>query len=322
MPPTGYDIEKVLAGLEPQHRRALQWFMRHADEVRPWPRPTEPGVHLATVRKGIYKPQWSKYALSIRQNLSQTYPDLDPIWRDDGTWSYMYFQEGHDLDNPEGLFTNKALFNNWRDQIPVGVFRQATAAPKRTYHILGLALVVGWDGGFFFLEGIAPAGLVEETTLAASEIDRFRRSSEALYAREDAFSAADLVDARKRVVASIVKRQGQPEFRRTLLDAYEGRCAVTDYDALEALEAAHIVPYRGPETNDPSNGLLLRADLHTLFDVGLVAVDTSAMTLVVGSELDVTRYREYAGRGVRIPKRKVLAPSAKALDIHRRWAGL
>ena len=50
------------------------------------------------------------------------------------------------------------------------------------------------------------------------------------------------------------------------MDAYGGRCAITGYDVEEALQAAHIVPYLGPQSNTVNNGLLLRADVHNLFD--------------------------------------------------------
>ncbi len=49
-----------------------------------------------------------------------------------------------------------------------------------------------------------------------------------------------------------------------LLKAYSGRCAVTGCDAEPALEAAHLRPYKGPESNTAANGLLLRSDIHTL----------------------------------------------------------
>ena len=98
-------------------------------------------------------------------------------------------------------------------------------------------------------------------------------SQEASMADSSIFNPESIEDARVRIAASIVQRRGQPEFRRKLLDAYGGRCAVTDYDVEDALEACHIIQYQGPDTNHPTNGLLLRADLHTLFDLGLMAFE-------------------------------------------------
>lgn len=87
-------------------------------------------------------------------------------------------------------------------------------------------------------------------------------------------------------------------------------------------EAAHIEPYRGPASNRVDNGLILRADLHDLFDLFLVAVDTSSQTLLVSKELENTAYARYAGRRIHLPRDKKLWPSPDRLDHHREMAGL
>lgn len=81
-----------------------------------------------------------------------------------------------------------------------------------------------------------------------------------------------LVDRRDRTMAAIRLRQGQPVFRKLLLEVYGARCAVTGTRAVEVLEAAHIMPYMGQHTNVVQNGLLLRSDVHTLFDRLLLTV--------------------------------------------------
>jgi putative restriction endonuclease len=67
-------------------------------------------------------------------------------------------------------------------------------------------------------------------------------------------------------------RLGQGTFRIVVTDAYGRRCAVTRERTLPALEAAHIRPYAEGGSHNPSNGLLLRRDLHALFDAGYVTV--------------------------------------------------
>lgn len=67
-------------------------------------------------------------------------------------------------------------------------------------------------------------------------------------------------------------RLGQASFRILVTDAYKRRCAITGESTLVALEAAHIIPYSQEGSHDVRNGLLLRADFHRLFDVGLVSV--------------------------------------------------
>ncbi|MEO3475963.1 HNH endonuclease [Roseomonas sp. CAU 1739] len=67
-------------------------------------------------------------------------------------------------------------------------------------------------------------------------------------------------------------RLGQGAFRVLVTDLYQRRCAVTQERTLPALEAAHIRPYAEGGQHEASNGLLLRRDLHSLFDAGYVTV--------------------------------------------------
>lgn len=67
-------------------------------------------------------------------------------------------------------------------------------------------------------------------------------------------------------------RLGQGAFRVLVTDAYHRRCAITGERTLPVLEAAHIKPYAETGPHLISNGLLLRSDLHILFDDGYVTV--------------------------------------------------
>jgi putative restriction endonuclease len=67
-------------------------------------------------------------------------------------------------------------------------------------------------------------------------------------------------------------RLGQGAFRVVVTDAYRRRCAITGESTLPALEVAHIRPFAESGLNEVSNGMLLRADFHRLFDAGLVTV--------------------------------------------------
>lgn len=121
-------------------------------------------------------------------------------------------------------------------------------------------------------------------------------------------------DARDRISRSIVLRRGQRAFRRALIEAYEGACAVTGCTALDVLEAAHIVPYRGEHTNRVENGLLLRADIHTLFDLGHIWIEQGIIH--IANHLRGTEYSELSNRSLRLPQKKSLHPSADALAHH------
>lgn len=137
---------------------------------------------------------------------------------------------------------------------------------------------------------------------------------------EDNFDPKSIKDGREKIWAQVKRRQGQPAFRRKLLKAYGGVCAITGCKIEALLEAAHIHPYRGEETNVAANGLLLRADIHTLFDCGLVAVGEDR-SILVSDHLIGTEY-ESLGKDKLAPPLDVAAtPSDKALSWHRKAHG-
>ncbi len=102
-------------------------------------------------------------------------------------------------------------------------------------------------------------------------------------------------DARDRVTQDIFRRRGQGEFRNKLLARYSERCVVTGCLIVDVLEAAHIDPYRGGGTNHEENGLLFRADIHTLFDLNKIGIDP--VTLKIRFHPDVREgYRQFDGK--------------------------
>ncbi|HEX6784992.1 MAG TPA: HNH endonuclease signature motif containing protein, partial [Sphingomicrobium sp.] len=68
------------------------------------------------------------------------------------------------------------------------------------------------------------------------------------------------------------------------------RCAITGCAVVDVLEAAHVTPYLGSLTNHVSNGLLLRTDLHTLFDCGLLVIEPKTRTVVIAEALKTSSY--------------------------------
>lgn len=122
-------------------------------------------------------------------------------------------------------------------------------------------------------------------------------------------------DARVWNMRAVAERRGQPIFRRRLLDVYEGRCAISGCNASAVLEAAHIQPFRGDHTNGIDNGLLLRADLHTLFDCHLLWV-TSESKVRLAPELLSTEYSRFEGKALELPRRREDGPNPKHLAAH------
>jgi putative restriction endonuclease len=115
-------------------------------------------------------------------------------------------------------------------------------------------------------------------------------------------------------------RLGQGAFRVAVTDAYGRSCAVTREHSLPVLEAAHIQPYALAGAHEVRNGLLLRSDLHRLFDVGYVTV-TPELRLEVSPRLrkDFENGRTYYplhGSEIVVPKATALRPDPAMLQWH------
>lgn len=134
-------------------------------------------------------------------------------------------------------------------------------------------------------------------------------------AAEQEAQVADGKDRRDKELRAIYVRRGQRAFRRKLLKAYGKACAVTGCKITELLEAAHISPYRGDHTNKVRNGLLLRADVHTLFDLGLLWINEQ-FTVQVAKSVRRAPYDQLHGVALRKPAAVADEPSARLLEDH------
>jgi len=119
----------------------------------------------------------------------------------------------------------------------------------------------------------------------------------------------------------VAPRLGQGSFRVLVTDAYQYRCAMTSERTLPVLEAAHIKPYAAGGEHALSNGLLLRSDLHTLFDLGYVTVDPNERKIVVsrGIREEFENGRDYytlQGQRLASPTNDAAAPLADSLRYH------
>jgi putative restriction endonuclease len=116
------------------------------------------------------------------------------------------------------------------------------------------------------------------------------------------------------------RRLGQGTFRALITDLYERRCAVTGEKALPALEAAHIQPYSKVREHSLRNGLLLRSDVHRLFDAGYVTVTPEYRMEASGTMRedfnDGENYLKLHGREVWTPEGEDVRPSPEFLRWH------
>ena len=120
---------------------------------------------------------------------------------------------------------------------------------------------------------------------------------------------------------SILPRLGQGAFRITVTDVYGKRCAVSGEKTLPILDAAHIRPYGQGGEHDVQNGLLLRTDIHRLFDLGYVTVSGDGR-FEVGRRLkedfeNGQHYYEMHGKQLYLPSSPRQRPNIAALEWHQ-----
>ncbi|SMG44680.1 HNH endonuclease [Sphingobacterium psychroaquaticum] len=128
------------------------------------------------------------------------------------------------------------------------------------------------------------------------------------------FDSKNIEDARKKITTQINARQGQSIFRKELLEAYGARCAISGCNIQSLLEAAHILPYRGTHTNHIQNGIILRADLHTLFDLDLIKIDPSTYTVLLDHSIKNSEYSIYENKKILLPRITDFHPCKEALN--------
>ncbi len=150
-----------------------------------------------------------------------------------------------------------------------------------------------------------------------SAVDLALREAHEQIAAEPAPPIDNDHDARVRELRAVALREGQSEFRSALLDAYDRRCVITGCGVLEILEAAHICPYRGEHTHRMDNGLLLRSDLHTLFDKGMVYIDAEGFVQIDNRLID-SEYAPLRGCKLRLPTDSAHQPHSEHLAHHRK----
>jgi putative restriction endonuclease len=119
---------------------------------------------------------------------------------------------------------------------------------------------------------------------------------------------------------TVMPRLGQGAFRFVVTDVYKRQCALTNSHVLHVLDAAHIRPYAEGGSHSPTNGLLLRQDVHTLFDRGYLTVAPDYRVEVsrrLKDEFDNGKeYYALQGKTILLPGNPAFRPSAGQLAWH------
>ena len=111
-----------------------------------------------------------------------------------------------------------------------------------------------------------------------------------------------------------VIREGHEKFRNEILNNYDNKCCISECNISAVLEAAHVTPYNGRDSNNIQNGICLRADIHKLWDKHFIAINPKTNQVEIAKVLRDTEYKNLEGKKVfvgmsqgKIPTKKLLA---------------
>jgi len=128
--------------------------------------------------------------------------------------------------------------------------------------------------------------------------------------------ASNELERRKRL-GRITSRLEQEKFSKTIRQNYGGKCAITGCSTATALQAAHIRTLDAADDNDAGNGVLLRADIHALFDAFLITFTPDGHGIEVSPKLTDPSYKFLRSKEMKVTFPKGGGPSRKNIEYHR-----
>ncbi|MEH6691129.1 MAG: HNH endonuclease signature motif containing protein [Pseudorhizobium pelagicum] len=164
-------------------------------------------------------------------------------------------------------------------------------------HRHGRAIAVTEQQAAEFWHAIEALDLTQRRVISSYEAAQPKTPEEQALEVDEEHVAAGL----ERRFAAVEVRPDQGAFRRSLMKAYGGRCALSGNNVGAVLQAAHVIPFSEEIDlrNDVRNGLLLRADLHILYDKFLITIHPVTGKVVVAESLRGTSYEQFEGRTAR-----------------------
>jgi predicted restriction endonuclease len=106
-------------------------------------------------------------------------------------------------------------------------------------------------------------------------------------------------------------RLSQTEFRKSLIEFYDGKCVITQNDSLEELEASHIVEHKDLGDSDLSNGLLLEANLHKTFDKYLWTINPDSLEIESSPKNITKSIKNHIGKKIDLQMNPILYTNLK-----------
>ena len=291
----------------------------HTPDGFSFPLGQEAGIHPIGVKhlRGIKYDKTRRHALSIASSVGKRYKDSKPITRPDGTWTFDYHAQRTERGRKRTTEYNVYLQNCLEDGIPVGVMIHDVDEGEG-YRVLGLGFVESYNSRHdtFTIHGPVNSDTEKSQlfySLPEQDLTAEDRKRIAALTR----LKLDNVDERKRMLVRTIRRERQDKFRAAVYAAYGGRCAVSDTTVADVLQAAHIDDYRGLKSQVVNNGILLRADLHLLYDANLMGIEPVSYDIVLAEDARVEPYESMLkGAKLRLPSDPSLCPDDDLLRLH------
>ena len=304
---TDLTIERALSKIPDKDRasyRALyRWFEDNSETIGPRLLGQRlPGVDFPhSAQRGIHTPSKRKYAATVTLTKKSFYGDGTFADLGDGTWALHYCEHRNNTSGEKVAMWNQPLINCLIDGVPVGVFVQEGSTGQSYLRALAFVEEYDPDSGVFILHGpVSPD---------TEHIFKTRETVQMAPEQDDLPVNEIQKDTRRIKQRAIAVREGQQRFRDELLQAYNEQCAITEYDVNPVLQAAHIIEYRGTPSNSIRNGIVLRSDVHILFDRALLGIDPSNFKVVLSKSIAESRYENLDGKRIRLPKNPDLWPN-------------
>jgi putative restriction endonuclease len=270
--------------------------------------------------EGIYKPAWSRYALSIASMLQSQYHD-QTHFNPDATWWMHYSPKSGGME----MAQNAALVCCMTDHEPLLVLKQESDKTSRKgsrYRFLGLGLVESLDveQKFFRLRGVAADCFTDYLQVPLQ--DELIETALRLESLEDwqPFIKED------RVLYRVNAQRRDCAFRDVVLENYDGTCAVTGqkfvYASAVEADAAHIIGKGVLGTDDPRNGIALSKSLHWAFDNGLFTI-SDQYEVILHPEVQRASTKAFPliqkdRHQIILPEDSAYRPHPEALEWHRK----
>jgi hypothetical protein len=319
IPETDLSIAQALARIPEADRQSYaalySWFQQNTGTVGSrFTGKRLPGVAFAhAAQRGIHAPSQRDYAVTVtvkRNSLYESGSDGQRFDLGDGTWVVYYSAHRNNTGGQTQTIWNQKLLNCMVDGVPVGLFLQTGS--KSDSYMRALVFVEEYDPetDLFTLHG--PVTAATERLFRSSYAGAAANPGNAGQPQQATLPEMQ-TDNRSFAVAKQAVRQGQQQFRQQLVRAYDGRCAVTGMRTNKVLQAAHILDYRGTQSNAVQNGLLLRSDIHLLFDNYLIGINPSGYRIEVADVIQDPGYAALDGKQLILPTDKAQRPNEQYL---------